>query len=201
MLIATFGSTTGWAGKTISREGDAFILDGHGPITAADVMEYDRRGQLVWATEGTRGWVGSLSASRAQTPSVTLESDAAEKLQLARQQFVEGKPKKALATLHYVVPGARTDPALAEGLFELASEVRAANEGRLDDDCDEFISSAQAALAAHADRTDLTRVGRAKYLGGHAGLGPRREGWLWMTTEHIGLQELWVAGSMMNGDQ
>jgi len=70
MIIATFGTSTEWAGKTITREGDTFILEGHGRITAADVMEYDRQGQLVWANDGTRAWVGS----RAQSPETTAAS-------------------------------------------------------------------------------------------------------------------------------
>ena len=42
MLIATFGPTTEWVGKTITHEGEAFILKGHGPIPVARVKE--RRG-------------------------------------------------------------------------------------------------------------------------------------------------------------
>jgi hypothetical protein len=64
MLIATFGPKTGWVGKTITREADAFILEGHGPITAADIMEHDRQGNLVWANDGTRAWVGAQAAAR-----------------------------------------------------------------------------------------------------------------------------------------
>jgi len=59
MLVATFGPSTGWAGKTITFEDDHFVLEGHGPITAHDVMEYDSQGNLVWANDGTRAWVGS----------------------------------------------------------------------------------------------------------------------------------------------
>jgi Type II secretion system (T2SS), protein G len=66
MLIATFGPSTGWAGKTITREGEYFILQDHGPITATDVMEYDRQGQLVWANDRTRAWVGSRAAPPSQ---------------------------------------------------------------------------------------------------------------------------------------
>jgi hypothetical protein len=66
MIIATFGPSTGWSGKTITREADAFILEGHGPITAADIMEYDRQGQLVWASEGMRAWVGGRVGSGAK---------------------------------------------------------------------------------------------------------------------------------------
>jgi hypothetical protein len=61
MQIAAFGPGTGWSGKTIKFENEQFILEGHGPISAADVMTYDSRGHLVWATEGTRGWVGAKS--------------------------------------------------------------------------------------------------------------------------------------------
>ena len=46
MLIATFGTTTGWVGKTIIFENEQFILEGYGPISAAGVMEYDRQGHL-----------------------------------------------------------------------------------------------------------------------------------------------------------
>ena len=59
MLIATFGPTTAWAGKTITRAGDAFVLEGHGPISAGDVMEYDRQGHLLWVNDGARALVGS----------------------------------------------------------------------------------------------------------------------------------------------
>ncbi len=65
MLVATFNETTAWADKTITHEGDAFILEDHGPITAAGVMEYDRQGHLLWATAGTRAWVGSLEGASA----------------------------------------------------------------------------------------------------------------------------------------
>ena len=60
MLVATFGPTTGWAGKTITREGETFILQDHGPISVQDVMTYDGQGHLIWATDGTRAWVASL---------------------------------------------------------------------------------------------------------------------------------------------
>jgi len=59
MLIATFGPTTAWVGTQVTREGDAFVLEGHGPISAGDIMEYDRQGHLVWVNDGTRAWVGS----------------------------------------------------------------------------------------------------------------------------------------------
>jgi hypothetical protein len=54
MLIATFGPATGRVGKKITHEGEVFVLERHGPISAADVMEYDRQGHLVWVNDGTR---------------------------------------------------------------------------------------------------------------------------------------------------
>lgn len=86
MLIATFGPSTGWAGKTITFDNNTFTLEGHGLINAADVMEYDRQGHLAWASEGTRAWVGSKAATstteeavgsvgHAQTPSQHSRAD------------------------------------------------------------------------------------------------------------------------------
>lgn len=65
MLIATFGPTTAWVGKQITHDGDAFVLEGHGPLSAADIMEYDRQGHLVWVNDGARAWVGSKAAGPA----------------------------------------------------------------------------------------------------------------------------------------
>jgi hypothetical protein len=80
MLVATFGPSTGLAGKTIAREGDVFILQDHGPITAVDVMEYDRQGQLVWANDGMRAWVGARAQvqgrSSMETSAKVLEKGA-----------------------------------------------------------------------------------------------------------------------------
>ena len=59
MLIATFGPATEWAGRKVTYEDGAYVLVGHGAISAADIMEYDRLGYLLWVTDGTRAWVGS----------------------------------------------------------------------------------------------------------------------------------------------
>jgi hypothetical protein len=76
MLIATFDSTTDLAGKTITREGDAFVLQDHGPISARDVMEFDKQGQLVWSTEGAWAWVGSLAQKAPVASADTPDSGA-----------------------------------------------------------------------------------------------------------------------------
>ena len=63
MLIAVFGPSTALAGKKITREGDAYILEDHGLISAQNVMEYDAQGHLVWATDEMRASVGSLGTT------------------------------------------------------------------------------------------------------------------------------------------
>ena len=56
MLVATFGPATAWQGREIIWETDHFVLVGHGAIAAAGVLDYDRRGQLIWADAGLRSW-------------------------------------------------------------------------------------------------------------------------------------------------
>lgn len=51
MLIATFGPSTAWAGKTITAESEIFRLADHGPISAADVLVYAQQGHLLWADQ------------------------------------------------------------------------------------------------------------------------------------------------------
>ena len=75
MLIATFGSSTAWQGQKITWVEGRFLLEGHGPIGAEDVMEYDRQGHLVWESAGTRAWVGSRAASAGQGGARRREAD------------------------------------------------------------------------------------------------------------------------------
>jgi len=56
VLIATFGPTTAWEGRTLTYEDGRFVLVGHGPVNAGDVVEYDRQGHLLWAYDGLREW-------------------------------------------------------------------------------------------------------------------------------------------------
>jgi hypothetical protein len=79
MLVATFNATTGWAGRQISWQDDRFILDGHGAITAFDLMGYDGQGQLDWVSEEMRSWAGAryswelaVADSTAAAPAMSL---------------------------------------------------------------------------------------------------------------------------------
>ena len=60
MLVATFGPSTAWQGREIIWDVDHFILVGHGAIPAAGLLDYDRRGQLLWAQPGYRTWAAQV---------------------------------------------------------------------------------------------------------------------------------------------
>jgi hypothetical protein len=96
MLVATFGPTTAWAGKQVTWDGAAFVLEGHGPIAAADVMEYDRQGHLLWMNDGTRAWVGSRAvAPRASRPARLAAIVAAVPAAVAKKPRPEGSSQPA----------------------------------------------------------------------------------------------------------
>jgi hypothetical protein len=61
MLVATFGPTTAWHGREIIWDEVRFVLVGHGTISAAAVLEYERMGHLIWATAEMRPWVVSVA--------------------------------------------------------------------------------------------------------------------------------------------
>ncbi len=67
MRVATFGSTTGWQGKTIDFDGSAFVLEEHGPVTAAEVLTYDKQGHLLWASAEARTLVQQASSRQEAT--------------------------------------------------------------------------------------------------------------------------------------
>jgi competence protein ComGC len=60
MLVATFGPSTEWQGREIIWDVNHFILVGHGAIPAAGLLDYDRRGQLLWADPGYRTWAAEV---------------------------------------------------------------------------------------------------------------------------------------------
>jgi len=74
MLIATFGPSTGWVGKRIVYEGQRFVLEGFGEITAQGVLEYDRQAHLDWAYDGLREWVREMAAALPNVSGGTAEA-------------------------------------------------------------------------------------------------------------------------------
>ena len=67
MIIATFNSTTGWVGRTINHDDGVFTLEGHGSITAQDVLSYDQAGHIEWAYDGLKDWMCQLCQSAAES--------------------------------------------------------------------------------------------------------------------------------------
>lgn len=82
MLVATLGPSAEGAGRVISYEDGRFTLEGFGPITPRAVLDYDRQGQLLWASEGTRAWVSSLTVTA--PPTAAAEAPKAAKRGLGK---------------------------------------------------------------------------------------------------------------------
>ncbi len=61
LVIATFGTTTAWAGKVITYQEGLFTLQDYGPINSVDVLRYDQQGHLIWADSAMRALVESLA--------------------------------------------------------------------------------------------------------------------------------------------
>ena len=68
VVVATFGPSTGWVGKTILYENHEFVLEGLGPIAAEAVLEFDRQGHLQWAYAGLREWVQRFVVAHPAAP-------------------------------------------------------------------------------------------------------------------------------------
>lgn len=57
VTLAVFNSSTEWEGRRVGFEGSVFVLEGHRPLSASEVAEYDRLGQLDWVTGAVRPWI------------------------------------------------------------------------------------------------------------------------------------------------
>lgn len=68
LVVATFGASTAWCGKTIVFSDGVFLLEDHGPIRATDVLTYDGQGHLSWAYDGLREWVVQCAEEIAAVP-------------------------------------------------------------------------------------------------------------------------------------
>jgi hypothetical protein len=76
MLVATFNDRTGWRGKTITFDDEQFVLEGHGPVSPKNIMKYDAKGQLEWAGDEMRAWVGSQASATTKPRTVKLGSSS-----------------------------------------------------------------------------------------------------------------------------
>jgi hypothetical protein len=75
LVVATFGASTAWCGKTIVFSDGVFFLEDHGPIQAADVLTYDEQGHLGWAYDGLRDWVAQCANDTAAVPAKPVAGD------------------------------------------------------------------------------------------------------------------------------
>ena len=62
MLIATFGPATAWNGRQITYDGAGFALQDHGRVLPADVLAYERAGQLAWASDAAHEMVATAAS-------------------------------------------------------------------------------------------------------------------------------------------
>lgn len=106
MLVATFGPSTGWNGKKITYESNAFVLEGHGIVDAVTVMEYGRQGQITWATDGTRAWVGARAqAGPARSADQKIEAAFQKALVATGDRRTAGQQAAGIIGLFLVVCG------------------------------------------------------------------------------------------------
>jgi hypothetical protein len=75
LVVATFGASTAWCGKTIVFSDGVFFLEDHGPIQAADVLTYEEQGDLGWAYDGFRDWVAQCANDTAAVPAKPVAGD------------------------------------------------------------------------------------------------------------------------------
>jgi type II secretory pathway pseudopilin PulG len=92
MLVATFGPTTAWVGKTISWDGHRFVLEGYGPVPAAALVDYDQHGHLQWASADLRSWAWAYAHWEASGAAAAMGAAQPQ----AAQPWVATRP--ALAT-------------------------------------------------------------------------------------------------------
>ena len=98
MLVASFGPTTAWVGKTITWDGNQFVLEGHGSIPAAVLVGYDQQGHLQWASAELRSWAWAYAR---------WEAGGAPPAQAAAQAQAVAQPQAA------ALPWAAAQPAAA----------------------------------------------------------------------------------------
>jgi hypothetical protein len=76
---------------------------------------------------------------------------AQKRLNKAKEQIAAGKNKAAVATLVYVAPDARGgDVQAARGLLDLASRLRDATQGKLRQECEDLVTTADTTLNSEA---------------------------------------------------
>jgi hypothetical protein len=114
----------------------------------------------------------------------TRGSTVSKELGTAREQAAAGQYKKAVNSLWDVERWARTDPAEARGLLEVASALREKTTGRLREQCVDLIDYAQKYIEK-ADEVPRVSLGTADYLGGYPAFGAPSKGQLSFTASAV----------------
>lgn len=68
MLVAILGPTAPWPHGTIAFVGGRFVVGGHGPLPARDVLQYAALGELEWVSEYARELVTTAAIVDIQPP-------------------------------------------------------------------------------------------------------------------------------------
>ena len=129
--IATFRDDSVRAGHTIVFNRGAFFTDAEGPWTAGDVLEWDRRGQIVWSEEAAKEDVAAKAGgARAGYATVDL-------LTKASRQIDEGQEEAAVKTLDQLFEShARSgSEAAARGVVAFAAFLLPRVDGALAERC------------------------------------------------------------------
>jgi hypothetical protein len=163
MLVATFGPSTGWAGKTITYDNGQFTLEDFGPVTVRDVLSYHERGQLIWAYEGLQEWVEEQSEPRAPARPAMGAALGRDGRQV--QQKKSGFPSWAVAL---IVVGVL----LAIGAVVVFPMMAGEDEKKRESDVKMGVHSLQIGIQSYAvdhddaypDPSLLTRAGMETYL-------------------------------------
>ena len=98
MLVATFGPTTAWAGKTITWDGNQFVLEGYGRIPGSALVDYDQQGHLQWASAELRSWAWAYAhweASGSPGAQAATQTQAVAQPLTAAQPWATAQPHAA----------------------------------------------------------------------------------------------------------
>ena len=105
MLVATFGPTTAWVGKTVTWDGNQFVLEGYGRIPGSALVDYDQQGHLQWASAELRSWAWSYAH---------WETSGAAPVQVATQTQAVAQPLTTAQPWATTQPYAAAPPAGAK---------------------------------------------------------------------------------------
>lgn len=102
MIVGSFGSASGWAGREVDYAEGKFSVDGEA-LSLADLLSADGQGLIVWSYDGLREWAHGLEPVPPQTPAAA----APRTVDQRTGDLTSGPPRKrrALRTRTKVIIG------------------------------------------------------------------------------------------------